>query len=318
MRVLTFNSHQPYIHLLADSFPWTFGVVTPRLASGRIKSWDSRIRPMLDNIRLYQSLEAAFQESSWDWILTHNVNDLLDSRELSLPKVFLVHGTLSGRILQDGGGINREQYLSRLRELLIAYKCRVVYISELKQRDWGIPGEVIRTAINPSHYGGYRGDRAAMLQVCNHLRERGAMLGWEIHQEVCHDIPSVVLGDNPGLPGSRMADSWEDLKEHYRSCRVYLHTALYPYEDGYNLAMLEAMATGMPIAVVERPASPIQDGVQGVVAANAAELRRKVLELLDNPSEAARMGSAAREKLEEAFVHQDFQSAWKRLAATLA
>lgn len=272
---------------------------------------------MLDNIRLFTSLEAAFEDCPWDWTLAHNVNDLLDTRDLSLPRVFVVHGTLSGRILQDGGGIGRESYLKSFQTLLRAYRCRVVYISALKQRDWGLPGEVIRTAINPMHYGGYRGDHCAILQVSNHFKERGAMLGWDVHQEVCRDLPSMVLGDNPHLPGSKVAESWDNLKDHYRAYRVYLHTALYPYEDGYNLALLEAMATGMPIATLDHPTSPIEDGVQGVVAAGAADLRRKVLGLLEDPSEAARMGAAARSKLEQAFPLRDFRTAWEKLASTL-
>lgn len=181
----------------------------------------------------------------------------------------------------------------------------------------GLPGEVIRTAINPMHYGGYRGDHCAILQVSNHFKERGAMLGWDVHQEVCRDLPSMVLGDNPHLPGSKVAESWDNLKDHYRAYRAYLHTALYPYEDGYNLALLEAMATGMPIATLDHPTSPIEDGVQGVVAAGAADLRRKVLGLLEDPSEAARMGAAARSKLEQTFPLRDFRTAWEKLASTL-
>ncbi len=317
MRVLTFNSHQPYIHVLADSLPWTIGVVTPQLSAGSVKAWDRRIRPLPDNVILYPTLEAAVAASSWDWMIAHNISDLLDVRDLRLPKVFLVHGTLSGRILQDGGGVVREAYLRGVKSLLDAYRCRVVYISALKQRDWGLPGEVIRTAINPDHYGGYRGDRCALLQVCNHIKERGAMTGWEIHQEVCRDRPSVLLGNNPSLPDSKVAESWEDLKEHYRSCRVYLHTALYPYEDGYNLALLEAMATGMPIATIKHPTSPIEDGIQGVVAENGTELRSKVAVLLEDADEAGRLGSAARSRLGQLFPLQDFRSAWERLAGSL-
>jgi glycosyltransferase involved in cell wall biosynthesis len=245
------------------------------------------------------------------------VNDLLDTRELSLPKVLVIHGTLSGRILQDGGGIGREAYMKNFQALLRAYGCRIVYISALKQSDWGLPGEVIRTAINSTNYGGYRGDHRAILQVSNHLKERGAMLGWKVHQEVCGGLASKVLGDNPHLPGSNVAESWDDLKDHYRAYRVYLHTALYPYEDGYNLSVLEAMATGMPVATLEHPTSPIEDGAHGVVAAGARELRLKVLRLLNDPAEAARMGAAARSKLEQAFPLQSFQTAWEKLAASL-
>ena len=43
MRVLTFNSHQAYLHLLATSLPWDFGVVTPRTPAGSILSWSDKI-----------------------------------------------------------------------------------------------------------------------------------------------------------------------------------------------------------------------------------------------------------------------------------
>ena len=41
------------------------------------------------------------------------------------------------------------------------------------------------------------------------------------------------------------------------------------YEDGYNLAMLEAMASGMPVVALANRSSPITDGVDGFFALNA-------------------------------------------------
>lgn len=317
MRVLTFNSHQPYIHLLATSLPWTIGVVLPRLPSGKVKSWDSRIRPLPDNVRLYASLNDAFKGSSWDWALAHNLHDLIDCRALRLPKVFLVHGTLSGRILQDRSTIDRAGYLGNLRLLLEADRCAVVYISRLKQEDWGIPGIVIRSAVDPSHYGGYHGAQSGILQVCNHLRARGEMLGWESHRTVCLGLPTLVLGENRGLSGSRVAECWDDLKDQYRSWRVYLFTAVFPHEDGYNLALLEAMATGMPIATVAHPTSPVRDGVEGIVGATAVELRERVIRLLSDPEEACRMGRLARATLEKEFPISQFRDSWQHLAKDL-
>ncbi len=302
---------------MATSLPWDFGVVTPGTPSGLIRGWSEKIRPRPDNVRLYPSVEAALSDGSWDWVLTHNVQDLLDSRDIRLPKIFLVHGTLSGRILQDRATINRTAYVRDLTILLQSNRCRVVYISELKRNDWGIPGQVIRSAVNVSFYGGYRGDHRGILQVCNHLRERNAILGWEAHESVCRGLPRLLLGENTGLPDCRSAESWEDLKELYRSYRIYLHTAIYPYEDGYNLAMLEAMATGMPVATMAHPTSPIQDAVQGIVAGTAGELRERVSGLLDDPAEARRMGSLARQKLEQDFPLPAFRSAWQTAAESL-
>lgn len=318
MHVLTFNSHQAYIHLLATSFPWTLGVVLPGLPSGKVKSWDSRIRPLPDNVRLYSSVAEALKDLSWHWVLAHNVHDLIDCRAIALPKVFLVHGTLSGRIVQDRSTIERAGYLKNLRILLDANRCTVVYISRLKQEDWGIPGTVIRSAVDPSQYGGYVGDRRGILQVCNHLRERGRLLGWETHQGVCGGLPTLVIGENGGLSMSRVSESWDDLKELYRHWRVYLYTAVFPHEDGYNLAVLEAMATGMPIATVAHPTSPVRDGVEGVVGSTVEELRQRVIRLLDDPEEARRMGCAARAALKREFPMSQFRDSWQMLADKLA
>ncbi len=289
----------------------------PRLPSGRVRFWDERIRPLPANARLYDSVDCALRADSWDWILAHNIQDLLDCRALSLPKAFLVHGTLSGRILQDRSSIDRATYIRNVRILLGANRCEVIYISRLKSEDWGLPGRIIRSAVDPAQYGGYRGECRGILQVCNHFRERGEMLGWKAHQEICSGLPNLILGVNRGLHSSRVADSWEDLKEQYRSHRLYLHTAIYPFEDGYNLAMLEAMATGMPIASIRNPSSPLEDGVDGIVAPTAAGLRERVLRLLDGQEEARVLGKAARAKLEKEFPLSELVSAWSALASDL-
>jgi glycosyltransferase involved in cell wall biosynthesis len=262
-------------------------------------------------------VQEALQNGSWDWILAHNVNDLIDAREIALPKVFLVHGTLSGRILQDRSNIDRALYLKNLQMLLAASGAQTVYISGLKRKDWGMPGEVIRHGIGTREYGGYRGNIRGVLQVCNHLKERGAITGWKTHQEACRDFPSLVIGNNRSLPLSRMAESWDDLKEQMRSYRVYIYTPVYPYEDGYNLALLEAMAIGMPIATLQHPSSPIRDGVDGATASTVEDLRQKMMRLLDNPGEAANMGNSARSRVESEFPLSGFQQAWQGFADRL-
>ncbi len=269
------------------------------------------------NAKVYSSLQEALGDGRWDWILAHNVHDILDSRECPLAKVFLVHGTLTGRIVQDRSDVDRSAYVRNLQLLLSASGCRVVYISELKRKDWGIPGEIIRSGVDLQHYGAYRGEIRGILQVCNHIKDRGAMMGWETYQTVCRDFPGFVLGENGSLPSSRVADSWEDLKEHLRSFRVYLYTPVYPYEDGYNLSLLEAMATGMPVAALQHVTSPVRDGIEGAVASTAEELREKVVFLLDHPEEARRRGEAARIRVGEEFPISRFRDSWQSFASRL-
>ena len=78
------------------------------------------------------------------------------------------------------------------------------------------------------------------------------------------------------------------------------------------------MATGMPVATIHNPTSPIEDEVEGVVGSTAEELRDKVIWLLGRPEKANQMGQAALRKLKKKFPLSSFQSAWQSLAAELA
>jgi len=142
-------------------------------------------------------------------------------------------------------------------------------------------------------------------------------MGWHIHQKVCRNLPSMILGENPGQKPSRVAWNWDDLKEQLRSYRVYVYTPVFPYEDGYNLALLEAMATGMPIASMKHETSPVRDGVEGVTAATAEELREKVLEILDDPSAAKKLGDGARKRVEQLYPISEFHKSWELFASKL-
>jgi len=66
LHVLTFNSHQPYIHFLASALGWDFGVVLPGLPSGGARIRDERVRPIPENERLYRPIEEARESSSRD------------------------------------------------------------------------------------------------------------------------------------------------------------------------------------------------------------------------------------------------------------
>jgi len=66
LHVLTFNSHQPFIHLLASALGWDFGVDLPGLPSGGARIRDERVRSIPENERLYRSIEEAQESSSRD------------------------------------------------------------------------------------------------------------------------------------------------------------------------------------------------------------------------------------------------------------
>lgn len=75
--------------------------------------------------------------------------------------------------------------------------------------------------------------------------------------------------------------------------------------EGLSNALLEAMATGLPVVVSDIPANTeaVRDGVEGIVVPveDVNSLARAMLRLFRNPGLRMRMGSAARCRIEEVF-----------------
>jgi len=150
--------------------------------------------------------------------------------------------------------------------------------------------------------------------VGNYFRERDFMLGYGVQEQILRgNIPSTIVGQNPSIPGARLARSWDELKGFYRSHRVYLNTTIQQYESGYNLSMLEAMATGMPIVALANPDSPIIDGVNGFISDNLEYLRDKVFLLMRDVDLARRLGQAARETVLREFTVDRFAQEWNQV-----
>ncbi len=127
------------------------------------------------------------------------------------------------------------------------------------------------------------------------------------------DIPSSLLGLNEPEDGGRLTTSWDDLRACFRSHRVYLNTTVDLFEDGYNLAMLEAMATGMPVATTPNRTSPIVDGDNGFVSGDLSCLRDRIVMLLGNIDAARTMGARARQTVAERFPIDLFVQSWNRV-----
>ncbi|MEZ4321036.1 MAG: glycosyltransferase family 4 protein [Myxococcota bacterium] len=85
--------------------------------------------------------------------------------------------------------------------------------------------------------------------------------------------------------------------------------------DGIPVAMMEAMAAGLP--VVTRPVSGIPELVDETVGWIDVDFERVLREALNNPGERARRGSAGRERVRAAWTLRDsvrgLRAAWDRL-----
>ncbi|MDX9714333.1 MAG: glycosyltransferase [Dissulfurispiraceae bacterium] len=310
LRVLTFNWHEAYITLLAKT-GHEFDVVQ-KWKGGRF-GWMTEFRPVPQNCRLITEDEAKAKlaDSEYDRVICHNVEDLVFTLSFKIPKVYVFHNKLTTEIGLGGNAVDRNDYLVNIKKLFAASAPVLpIFISESKRSDWGLDGEIIMPGIDPAEYGGWSGSEKKVLRIGNLLKERDLMLGFNKQEQILRGIPSTILGLNPTIPESTIPDSWESLKAYMKAHRVYLNTCVHPYEDGYNLALLETMATGMPVVSIANPTSPIVDSVNGFISDDYDYLHEKVQQFMKDHEFASNIGSNAVETVREKFPIDKFIASW--------
>jgi glycosyltransferase involved in cell wall biosynthesis len=306
-RLLTFNCHEAYVHLLGKlGLPMD---IIDGLPGRYTASWDERMRPVPALARLVR-LDEALADARYDVAIAHNLSDLLALRSLALPKILVLHVDLRARVREEPGPHDVALMQGQVRQYLSSIGAVAVAVSKTKAESWGQACSVIAPGVDPDEYDGYHGSRAVALRVANQVLARRERFAWDAHLAIVAGHPSVLVGHNPGLPGAAAASSWDDLRQHYREHRAYVHTAGLGLDDGYNLGVVEAMMTGMPIVSLALPESPVRDGVNGYVSEDLAYLNARLGELLGNREHAQQLGRRARESAREQFSLSAFVRGW--------
>lgn len=121
----------------------------------------------------------------------------------------------------------------------------------------------------------------------------------EVGEEEAEELRAAVRagGHEPALLGSR---SGEQVREHLRQADVFV---LPSHWEGQPIAILEAMATGLPVVVTAVGANPdvVRDGVDGLVVPShdPAALADALERVLRDADLRRRMGASARERAAE-------------------
>ncbi len=302
--LLTLNCHEAWVHQLGylncrldiiDGLPGRYCV-----------NWDTGVRPVPHGAHLVTLDEVLESRPAYDCIVTHNLTDLLDLKTLPGPRILVIHNTLDGRIRQHGLNMPPET----LRALVLNYLGLVgghaVAVSTLKGRSWGITEDIVNFAVDVDQYLPWSGEVAAGVRVSNQISNRKEILLWDFHEAAFRDMEIRLVGSNVDIAGVSPSRSWDDLKSILSVHRFFIHTAHPQLEDGYNMATLEAMASGLPILGNKHPSSPIEHGVSGFLTDNPQELRHYAEVLLRNKELAGKMGEEARKKVAEQFSTERF------------
>ncbi|MCG8462337.1 MAG: glycosyltransferase family 4 protein [Holophagales bacterium] len=112
----------------------------------------------------------------------------------------------------------------------------------------------------------------------------------------------------------------EETWKHYAEAEIYCLPSLY---EGFPLAILEAMAAGLPVVATDVSGNPeaVDDGATGLLVPrlDSAELAEALCKLIADPARRRRMGLAGREKVERDFDIQkiagEYVKLWQDLLA---
>ncbi len=169
--------------------------------------------------------------------------------------------------------------------------------------------------VDPDAYLPHSGEIARGIRVSNQFNRRRNILLVDLHEQAFGGLPMTLVGHNADIANSGPARDWTHLKELLSTHRFYVHTADPRLEDGYNMASLEAMASGLPVLGNVHPSSPIVHGKSGFSSNDPEQLRRYAEQLLSDPELAARLGAEAKRVVSARFHVRSFRVGFRQAIA---
>jgi len=310
LKILTVNWHTAYLYNLSKiGHRWSV-----------LNQWVDCNRPLPANFESIDWATARNRFSKFDVAIGHSIwldvaRFLPYCLRYRKPYIQVIHG----RRCRGGFSRSRLRKLVKriysslvLRSLVKLGLMRIVFISNYASSDWGLDATIIKPGISLAEMGPYEGAEPSLLVVGNMLhREHFA---FDHLMQIRNQVPVKIVGENPRIPDAGPSRDWDELRSLYCKYRAYLNLTREP-EDGHNLAVLEAMASGMPVISLKHPSTPIRNGENGFLVESITEAVARAKQLIADRELARRLGKCARETVEREFSKTAFQTRWNELLA---
>ena len=132
------------------------------------------------------------------------------------------------------------------------------------------------------------------------------MMGWGRDDEV--ELIKKQISDR-GLENkiilTGFIDNWSEMAEHWNALDCAVHTPLTTpkWEETFSLALVQAMATGLPVIGSSSGSVPYQIGPDGIIVeeGNISQLREQMLRMMESPVERKMIAENMKKRALECF-----------------
>jgi len=294
--ILTFPTHERYETQLSKTGHNFYAL---NIKDG--KKWNESQTPIPNNYYILPENQVCeylnydfilVQSRYWQYDIVSKIN-----KNLQLPIIVLDH-TLPPEI--------SEQQLKSLRDMVGHTN---VFISEFSQKSWNINQNsmVIHHGIDSNLFAPRKLNKENhILTVANDFINRNYCLHYDLWLDTTVDLPNRIVGETEGL--SKSASSLDELVEEYNKCQVYFNTSTTPIP----MSLLEAMSCGCAVVTVEASMMPeiIENGVNGFITNDKDQLKKYLIEILNDNNLRETLGNNARKTILEKFSEQAFLNKW--------
>jgi glycosyltransferase involved in cell wall biosynthesis len=304
LRLFTWHIHGSYLYYLSQANVLIYIPVDHEKSEGYVGRGNTF--PFGDNVIEIQA--TSVKDYEFDCILFQTANNflvdqhkILSERQRLLPRLYLEHDP-------------PQQVPTNTRHVVNDPEVPIVHVTNFNALMWDNGQARVFVIDHGIHIKpvSYVGQLDRGIVVINNLHERGRRLGLDVFLEVRKHIPLDIIGMNTEKIGGLGEILHPDLPEFIKNYRFFFNPIRY---TSLGLAVLEAMMSGIPVVglATTEMVTVIRDGESGFLHTDVSYLIRRMNELLNDRSLAARLGEAGRRVAIERFNIERFVRDWEEL-----
>lgn len=271
----------------AGTFPWPENVV--EVPAARVRE---------------EELDAVLYQSERAWKVDRF--ELLSDEQRALPSIYLEHDPPRESPFDTRHHVREPGTL-------------VVHVTHFNRLMWdcgGAPTAVIEHGVDVPEDARWTGELDRGLVIVNNLATRGRRLGLDVFEEVRELVPLDLVGMGSKELGGLGEIPPPELPAFAARYRFLFNPIRW---TSLGLAVCEALHVGVPVVglATTEMSRAIDNGVSGYVDTNPEELVARMLELLEDRDQAARLSEGARRAARERYGIERFAAGWTNLVDLL-